>query len=167
MGAKGRNNTTAQIAILSKRQAVRAQSAAPRTKKISRLAIEVETTCRTEVMHLGEAPINGRSKNSGGSASRTELGEDAAQRRWTRIGQEQMIVDTNNCVFVAPGIYSIFPEAGPTAVARLVLGSMPIRATPPTPPRLTVTTWPRARKSACIVSGRVLGTERLPRLARS
>jgi len=32
MGAKGRNNKTAQIAILSKRQPVRAQRAAPRTK---------------------------------------------------------------------------------------------------------------------------------------
>jgi hypothetical protein len=63
--------------------------------------------------------------------------------------------------------YSSFPAAGPTAVTCLVLGSMPISATPPTPPRLTVTMWPRALKSAFTSSGRVLGTERLPRLARS
>ena len=69
--------------------------------------------------------------------------------------------------FVVPGVYSILSAAGPTPVACLVLGSMPISATPPTPPRLAVTTWPRALKSACTASGRVLGTERLPRLARS
>src|SRR5580692_5392249 len=66
-----------------------------------------------------------------------------------------------------PGVYSILPAAGPTAVACLVLGSMPISATPPTPPRLAVTTWPRALRLACTSSGRVLGIERLPRLARS
>src|SRR5581483_8754184 len=65
------------------------------------------------------------------------------------------------------GTYSTLAGAGPTAVAFLVLGSMPISATPPTPPRLAVTTWPRALKSACTASGSVLGTGRLPRLARS
>src|SRR3984957_2039139 len=64
-------------------------------------------------------------------------------------------------------VYSILPAAGPTPVACLVLGSMPISATPPTPSRPTVTTCPRALKSACTASGRVLGTERLPSLARS
>ena len=73
----------------------------------------------------------------------------------------------DNVALSGTGIYSIFPAAGPTAVACLVLGSMPISATPPTPPRLTVTTWPRALKLACAASGRVLGTERLPKLARS
>ena len=37
----------------------------------------------------------------------------------------------------------------------------------PTPPRLAVTTWPRAFSSACTGSGRLSGTERLPSLARS
>ena len=37
------------------------------------------------------------------------------------------------------GVYSTLPAAGPTAVACLVLGSMPISATPPTAPRPRVT----------------------------
>src|SRR5215469_14389021 len=46
-------------------------------------------------------------------------------------------------------VYSNLPAAGPTPVACLVLGSIPISPTPPTPPRATVTTWPRAFNSAC------------------
>jgi hypothetical protein len=43
-------------------------------------------------------------------------------------------------------------------VACLVLGSM---STSATPPRLAVTTWPRALRPACTSWGRELGTERL------
>src|SRR5215469_1248479 len=65
------------------------------------------------------------------------------------------------------GAYSNLAAAGPTAVASPVVGSIPISATPPTPAPLEVTTWPRALRSARTSSVRVLGTERLPRLARS
>ena len=54
-------------------------------------------------------------------------------------------------------IYSILPAAGPTAVACLVLGSMPISATPPTPSRLTVTTWPRASQVGLHFFGQSVG----------
>jgi hypothetical protein len=62
-------------------------------QKISRLAIEVEAARGTAIMHFGEAPINGRTENSCRPASRTKLAEDAAPGRWTRRGQESMIVD--------------------------------------------------------------------------
>src|SRR5215472_5046014 len=85
------------------------------------------------------------------SVDRRAITESATQLRATRYA----------------GFYSTLSAAGPTAVACLVLGSMPMSATPPTPPRLTVTTWPRALRSACTGSGRVLGTDRLPKSARS
>jgi hypothetical protein len=69
----------------------------------------------------------------------------------------------SSCPICFTQVYSTLPAAGPTAVACLVLGSMPISATPPTPSRPMVTTWPRALKSDCTASGRLPGTDRLPR----
>src|SRR5215471_4574851 len=62
-------------------------------EKISRLAIEVETTGRTAIVHLGETPVSARTENSARSASRTQLAEDARYRRWRRTRQAPIIVD--------------------------------------------------------------------------
>src|ERR1700756_3974944 len=63
------------------------------SEKISRLPIEVETAGGTAIVHFREAPINGRTKNFRGPASRTQLVEDAAQDGRVRREQEHMIVD--------------------------------------------------------------------------
>ena len=64
-----------------------------RSEEISGLPIEVEAAGGTAIMHFREAPINGRTENCRGPASRTQLAEDAAQDGWTRREQEHMIAD--------------------------------------------------------------------------
>jgi hypothetical protein len=64
-----------------------------RSEKISWLPIEVEAAGGTAIMHFREAPIDRRTENCRGPASRTQLAEDAAQDRWTRREQEHMIVE--------------------------------------------------------------------------
>ena len=57
-------------------------------EKISWLAVEVQTAGGTAIIHLGEAPVNGRAEDSAGPASRTELAEDAAQSGWPGTRRE-------------------------------------------------------------------------------
>lgn len=59
-----------------------------RAEKISWLAVEVETAGGTAIIHLREAPVNGRLEDSAGPASRTELAEDAAESGWLGTRRE-------------------------------------------------------------------------------
>src|SRR5579872_4362728 len=102
-----------------------------------------------------------------GLASRCKSRQKIAARQRRRLPMSLSLSKVSKNLVELPGGYSSLPAAGPTAVACFVLGSMPISATPPTPLRVVVTTWPRALRSASTVSGKVVGTERLPRLARS
>jgi hypothetical protein len=65
-----------------------------RAKKVSWLAIKMETAGRTAIIHLGEGPVNGRAENAGGPAAWTKLAEDALYSGWLGATQAPMIVDT-------------------------------------------------------------------------
>lgn len=53
-----------------------------RAEKVSRLAIEMQTTNRAAIIHLRNAPIKARAEDLSRPASWAKLSEDAAQRGW-------------------------------------------------------------------------------------
>lgn len=106
MGANGKKSRMAQSPIFSKRQVVSFQSTTPNAhiittptvadvhgaEKVSWFAIEVETAGGASIIHLGEAPINGRTENASGATAWTKLAEDTLQSGWMGARQEPMIV---------------------------------------------------------------------------